>query len=135
MQVLGFASWSLQRAIELFDSSGLIMEEGAACEAHDRLMEFFKSYAWLANFFYAQRLMLFRIRPKMHYMWHQAVQVRLWRINPSCFDNFSEESLRGHIKGMAKACHGSTVTTKMFYRYLISLAVEVSKHGDRIADR
>lgn len=135
LQTLGFTAWNLQRAIEIFDNSGMLLEERMACEAHGRLMNFFRGYTFLASLFYEQRLMLYRVRPKMHYMWHQAQQVLTWRINPGCFDNFSEESLLGHVKGMARACHGSTVTTKLFCRYLLSLAIEVSRHEDRIAER
>ena len=91
MQVLGTAAWSLQRAITIFDNSGLILDKQLAEEACGALQVFFKSYAWLASFYVGRRLLLFRMRPKMHYLWHQAAQVGAWRLNPCCFDNFKED--------------------------------------------
>ena len=98
LQVLGTCLYSLQRCISLLDHSDLILDPETAADASDMLKLHIKSYCWLASFYYNQRQMLFRIRPKMHYMWHQVVQIREWRLNIGIFATWDDETFLGKSK-------------------------------------
>lgn len=90
------------------DNSGILLDVDTANEASEMLLLHIKSYAWLAAKFDSERLMAFKIRPKFHYLWHQACQIREWRINVGVFATWSDESFLGKIKLVATACHGKT---------------------------
>ena len=129
LQVLATCCYSLQRCIFLLDGSGIILDREAAEESSEMLLLHIKSYAWLAAYFYNKRVMVFRIRPKLHYIYHQAVQLREWRINMSVFATWTDESFLGKIKVVATACHGKTMTSRVFQRYLLCLALLVHRHN------
>lgn len=127
LQVLGTCCYSLQKCITELDHSGIILEESVANEASEMLLLHIKTYAWLASYFYSSKLMVFRIRPKLHYIWHQALQIRQWRINMSVFSTWTDESFLGKIKLVGTACHGKTMTTRVFQRYLLCLAMLIHR--------
>ena len=74
--------------------------------------------------------MLFKIRPKFHYLWHQAVTLKTWRINVGVFANWDEEALLGKVRFIAVACHGRTVTQRVFERYLLVFALTIHRHSE-----
>lgn len=128
LQVLATSCYGLQRCITLLDHAGIILEDAVAKESSEMLLLHIRTYAWLAAYFYNQRLMVFRIRPKMHYIFHQAIQLREWKINFGVFACFHDETFLGKIKAVAKACHGSTVLHRMLQRYILCLALLVHRH-------
>lgn len=128
LQVLATCCYSLQKVVTLLDSSGIILDGDTAAEASDMLLLHIKSYAWLAAFFYNERVMVFRIRPKLHYIYHQAIQLREWKINIGVFATFHDETFLGKIKAVATACHGKTMTVRVYERYLLCLALLVHQH-------
>eukprot|EP00435_Cladocopium_sp_Y103_P011382 s2437_g3.t1 len=128
LQVLATCCYSLQKVVTLLDSSGIILDGDTAREASDMLFLHIKSYAWLAAYFYNERVMVFRIRPKLHYIYHQAIQLREWRINIGVFATFHDETFLGKIKAVATACHGKTMTHRVYERYLLCLALLVHQH-------
>lgn len=129
LQVLGTCCYSLQKCISLMDNSGILLDVDTANEASEMLLLHIKSYAWLAAKFDSERLMAFKIRPKFHYLWHQACQIREWRINMGVFATWSDESFLGKIKLVATACHGKTMTSRVYQRYLLCLAMLVYRHN------
>lgn len=129
LQVLATCCYSLQRCIFLLDGSGIILDRETAEESSEMLLLHIKAYSWLAAYFYKLRIMVFRIRPKPHYIYHQAVQLREWRINMSVFATWSDESFLGKIKLVGTACHGKTMTSRVFQRYLLCLALLVHRHN------
>ena len=128
LQVLATCCYSLQNCVSLLDGSGILLDRSTATEASEMLQLHITSYVWLASFFFSQRKLLFRIRPKLHYMWHQAVQIREWRINLGVFATFEDETFLGKIKMIATACHGKTMTSRVYQRYLLCLALLVHRH-------
>ena len=115
--------------IFLLDGSGIILDRETAEESSEMLLLHIIAYSWLAAYFYKLRIMVFRIRPKLHYIYHQAVQLREWRINMSVFATWSDESFLGKIKLVGTACHGKTMTSRVFQRYLLCLALLVHRHN------
>lgn len=128
MQVLATSAFSLQRAICILDSAGIVLGEMDAEEASKMLLLHCKSYCWLSAFFVSQRKMLFRVRPKLHYIVHQALQVKNLKLNLSSFTTFKEESFLGKIKAIICSCHGATCYVRFFQRYLLCLALMIRKH-------
>ena len=128
LQVLATCCYSLQKVVTLLDSSGIILDDVTAGDASDLLLLHIKCYAWLASFFYNARVMVFRIRPKLHYIYHQAIQLRQWKINIGVFATFHDETFLGKIKAVATACHGKTMTYRVYERYLLCLALLVHQH-------
>ena len=128
LQVLATCCYALQNCVSLLDGAGIILDVSTAEEASEMLQLHISSYVWLAAFYFNERLMLFRIRPKLHYMWHQALQIREWRINIGIFATFHDETFLGKIKMVATACHGKTMTSRVYQRYLLCLALLVHRH-------
>lgn len=52
----------------------------------------------VSAFFRREREMLFRVRPKHHYLAHQDTQLLAWKINQSAFHTSDEESFLGKAK-------------------------------------
>ena len=129
LQVLATCCYSLQRAITLLDSSGILLDEDTAHEASKMLCLHVKSYVWLAVYFFKKHQLLFRIRPKHHYLLHKAVQIRTWKINMKVFSTWDEEAFLGKIKAIACACHGKTLTQRLYERYILVLALTLNWHG------
>lgn len=130
MQVLATCAYGLQQCITVLDTSGLVLSEAESVEACESLALHCKTYAWLAAKFYCQRLMLFKFRPKFHYVYHMAVQMKEYRLNVWAFTTFSEESFIGKCKTIYCACHGRTVNKRFYERYLLCLALMVKRHAD-----
>ena len=105
------------------DGSGLVFTDEEAAEASNCLELHLKSYMWLAVYFYERRVMYFKVRCKTHYLFHVVVEIRMWKLNPTIWENFEEESFLGKLKRIAIRCHGGTCTQRVFSRYLLCLAM------------
>lgn len=73
--------------------------------------------------------MLFRIRPKCHYLHHIGRDVRRNRLNvrltSACF---YDESFLGYIKRIAVSCHStSMIRTRFWQRYFLFLGLRFEK--------
>lgn len=68
------------------------------------------------------------MRPKIHYLYHQAEQIRTWKLNLCTFANWDEESFLGKVKAIGVACHGRTFLSRIYERYIICLALLVQNH-------
>ena len=123
LQVLSTCLFGVQRMVEIMDMNGLILEPLDALEASDCLHLHLRCYSWLALFFYDLRQPLFKMRPKCHYLWHQAQDLQSWKLNLNMFHTFGEESLLGKIKTIAQKVHGRTMSQRTFQRYLLFVAV------------
>ena len=124
IQMLAYCLWALNRAMEIFDGGGILLSRRESREASMMMQHHLKAYQFLATS-HGTPCSLFRMRPKSHYLYHTARQVERWRINPSLFHNFEEESWLGRCKRIAIHCHGKTMTTRVLQRYLICLALYV----------
>ena len=128
LHTLATCCFGLQKCIEIMDSGGIILDQPSANEAYESLMMHIKSYSWLASFYFSKKQMLFRIRPKLHYMWHQARQIKEWRLNLVLFSTTHDETFLGKIKKVAIACHGKTATARVYQRYILCLALLIHQH-------
>ena len=90
-------------------------------QLHLRSTEFLASYAWQNS------IMIFKMRPKHHYLWHVGQSVKATRLNPRLHHVWSDEKFLGCIKKVACHCHGSTVQKRAIERYLIALSSYLAK--------
>lgn len=132
--MLGTAAYSLQRAIELMDNSGMLLSDEDSKECSHCLFSFLKTYSWLAAYYFEESVLLFRLRPKHHMMWHHAMQIKKWKLNQSLFHTFDEESFLGKLKQICRACHGRTATQRLYERYLLVFAMLIEGHR-RISEK
>lgn len=82
------------------DNSGLILSVEDAKETSRCLLVHLQAYSWLASFFWEERRLLFRLRPKHHCVFHQSRQFEQWRINQAMFHCFDQESFLGKLKNI-----------------------------------
>ena len=131
LQTLAFSAWNLNRAVEICDGDHLLLVPRYADECDEVLQQHLRSFQFLAVR-HGVNARLFNMRPKCHYNYHTGDQTRKWQINPFCFDCFDEESWLGHIKRIAKQCHGSTMTARVLSRYLICLGLFLENHRRQV---
>ena len=131
LNVLATCCYSLQRVIELMDTSGFIFSVAEASEACESLKTHLKTYMWLAWYSYSRCLLLFKVRCKTHYNFHVADDIKATRLNPAMFQNFDEESFLGKLKHIGIRCHGATCVQRMFMRYLLCLAMFVREFSKK----
>ena len=126
VQVLATCCYGLQRANEIQTHGGLILEQNEAQEASTQVWVFICCFQWLALKCKADGLLLFKCRPKLHYMAHTADDLATLRLNQlKLFATFTEESFLGRIKSIACQVHGKTLTVRVFQRYILTLAVAI----------
>ena len=123
LQVLASCCYGIQRMIDIMDASDIILSCEDANAAAESMKLHLKAFVWLALYFHDKRMMLFKLRPKSHYLWHMANDLPTWRLNFAVFHTFSEESFLGKIKAIALKTHGRTMTQRTFQRYLLFMAV------------
>lgn len=105
----------------------MVLSEGEALEASDCLFRFLTTNQELAEQFWNQK-MLFKIRSKHHFLWHQAWQVRMYRLNQNLHTCWGDESFLGRLKKVGRLCHGKTMaTTRVFERYILGFALHLQE--------
>ena len=94
-----------------------------SCEEFAALIKIhLRSTEWLASYAWAERIMIFKMRPKHHYLLHLAADVEETFLNPKMFHNFSEESYLGQVKYLARKCHARKMSLRVLQRWLIAMA-------------
>ena len=131
LNALATCAYSLQRAIEIMDSAGLVLSNDDAREAKQSLISYVQSFCWLALHCCDNHLLLFKVRPKTHYLYHVATEVGELRLNQNLTHTFEEESFLGKIKAIAAKTHGKTMTQRVFQRYLLCFAVFIDQDRRR----
>lgn len=131
LNVLATCAYSLQRAIEIMDSAGLVLSNDDAREAKQSLISYVQSFCWLAFHCCDNHLLLFKVRPKTHYLYHVATEVGELRLNQNLTHTFEEESFLGKIKAIAAKTHGKTMPQRVFQRYLLCFAVFIDQDRRR----
>ena len=133
LQVLATCCWALQRFLEVIDNAGLVVEPEEAAEGSSTLWAHVRLYAWLALYCSDRKLLLFKVRPKAHYLCHVAMSLSQTRLNFNAFHTFDEESFLGKIKSICQKTHGSTMTQRIYQRYCLCLALFL--HHQRQIDK
>jgi len=135
LQVLASCCYGLQRATEIQSYAGLVLSCAEAEEASKSVFTFVACFAWLALSCAGNSLLLFKCRPKLHYMMHTAEDLKTLRLNQlKLFSTFTEESFLGRLKSIATQVHGKTLALRVFQRYILTLAVSLYRFKERMVD-
>lgn len=129
VNILALCVYSLQRFIEIQDSAGLVLDESAT-----NLRIHLRTYAVLADHYFKERVMMYKIRCKSHYLYHVSQEVEAWKINQTLFHTFQEESFLGKLKAKGVRCHGRSTTARLYQRYFFCLAVYFEESRKREMD-
>ncbi len=134
LQVLAECCYGLQRSTEVQSEGGLILERGDADEASKNLYTFIGCFSWLALYSVDNKWVLFKCRPKLHYLMHTAEDLASLRLNQlKLFSTFVEESFLGRVKSIATQVHGKTLTLRVLQRYILILALSFHHFKERMA--
>ena len=128
LQVLATCCWNLQVTTEIMDDSGLLLAPEDASRAATALRRHVRAFAWLALYYQDRKALLFKVRPKMHYMMHMADGLERTRLNFNGFHVFDEESYLGKLKAIAQRVHGKNMSQRIFQRYFLTLAIFLNHH-------
>ena len=77
----------------------------------------------LANFSQSQGWLLWRCKPKHHYLDHVSSSVARTCLNPNIGSVWDEESFLGKIKKVAVCCHAANTMKRVLQRYLLLLGL------------
>ena len=86
-----------------------------------------RSTQYLASYCWERWVFAFKLRPKHHYLWHVGQMVGAACLNPSLFHVWEDEKFLGHVKEIAKQCHGATMQKRALERYVLALAEHLHK--------
>jgi hypothetical protein len=111
---------SLATAIRLMDAStGPWMNPDAAKEVARHGKLFLRVYHFLAVQAQSQGRCAYKLRPKLHYMWHMFDSVERTGENPRRQDLFDAEDFIGKIKKVANSTHVRNAPLRTIQRYLL----------------
>ena len=118
-ELVAMCNWTLLRAINIFDSSGLLLTPADAAEASRCLDNHLMSWQVLSHRFAEHRC--YFLRPKHHGLAHLAQSIKRNRLNPRSYQCYDEESFIGRVKRFCSKCHGRTASLRSIQRYLLLL--------------
>lgn len=121
--MLALTTYSLQRTIEIYDHSGLVLTRSQAEEAASCMRTHLESYSYLAWVYWTRRELCYKIRCKSHYLFHVADETRDFWLNQNLYHTFAEESWLGKLKAVAQQCHGRSVGGRVYQQYFLALAM------------
>ena len=124
VQLVALCNWSLVRAMEVMENASYVMTKQEADEYFDMLILHLKCLQLLAADAAAKDLPEWKLRPKLHFLWHLAWDTKTNRLNPRYWTaTWEDESFLGVLKQTGKTCHGSTVGHRLLQRHFLRIAV------------
>lgn len=115
--------------IHLIARSDLILTDADATSAQHSLLEFIRLYLALASRAVQIRELHFKVRPKLHYLWHLADELQPSHgpaINPNVFSCWNDESYMGRIAKLSAKTHKRSTPLRAIHRYMYVLAKHLS---------
>ena len=124
IHVAATAVWALNQAIHTMDNASYLLREEEAVSMHDNIMLHLRCVQELALKAHRLNQPYWAIRPKAHYIWHQAIDVKRNQHNPKYFTAcWEDESFLGKLKHIGQQCHGATTGLRMLQRHFLSMAI------------
>ena len=116
-------AWAFAELDHIFDSADRELTEHEIRRSSYAAYAYLSTYSWLAEQAANLGLALYRIRPKHHYFQHIIDRTAEDKQNPRSLSCTGEETFMGIMKRIGKACHGSSIYTRIFQRYLLYVAI------------
>ena len=120
-QVLATLLWATAEFIHVSDHAEFVLSQASLDQLHHAANLADMTYAWLCN--HTHERLLFRPRPKNHYMGHLTDQTVRLRLNPRDLACWQDETYLGFVKKLTRMCHGSSVLKTSLLRYFLCLAL------------
>lgn len=122
---------SYSAMIRLMKHADHIFTQQQALTFKDLVLRHLNSYTWLHK-----RGMEIRnkhepgkhcyiLMPKMHHLYHLAMDTALHRLNPVSHQLMSAESFIGIVGRISRACHRSSLSLRTLERYLCKLYIKI----------
>lgn len=119
-QVRACMCFSLSNLLSTWSQGGRPLLQPAERKATQRLgVWFLAAYSYLAAKALERRLLLYKLRPKHHYLVHLLEHAAESGMNPMHLSNFLDEDNMKMMRGVAKACHAKTVKHAWARRYIL----------------
>ena len=119
-QVRASMCWALSTAVSIWSRGSrpyLTPEEADRSTELGRI--YIKLYSWLASEALARGQLLWKLRPKYHYMQHMLDEVERTHANPMSQSNFLDEDHMKRLRGATVYCHPGTVKLTWARRYVL----------------
>ena len=114
--------WHLLRYVNITDQAGWRLSNDEAVAQLEHGWEFLKLYAELAADALRHEQLAYKVRPKLHYLWHTFMEAYKTRLNPRRYDLFAAEDFIGRIKRLGAQCHRSSLSQRVCDRLRIFYA-------------
>lgn len=124
---------SYAELIGVMRSENHILTVNEADHFHKMALLHLQSYAWMhkhgmemtSKHLAGKRCYL--LLPKLHHLWHLAMDVKQSRVNPASTQLLTAESFIGMVGRAARACHRSTVSKRTLQKYLCMLHQDITQ--------
>lgn len=129
--------WSLVAAVNLMDSSDLILSPEQAQEISALLKQHLLHWQGINQFYVHQKVKRWKLRPKHHCLEELCKKMVETRVNPRHTACWQDESYLGQLKQVAVRCHSSTVLLRVFQRLILRLSQkwqELRNHLDSLPE-
>ncbi|CAE7241970.1 unnamed protein product [Symbiodinium sp. CCMP2592] len=124
--------WNLDSALSIFGTAS--RPHAATSDVHlgcRRFTTFLLSYQKLALNALQQQRLLFKLRPKLHYLQHLILDTQQTELNAMAMSNFGDEDHMKVLKSVSHACHPGKVLTSWAKRYLIKKCLLLRRYEYR----
>ena len=112
--------WNLSAALSIwYRGSRPTLTQEQAEQSAEFGRNHLRTYALLALKAAESERLLYKLRPKHHYMEHLLDEVERLHRNPMAQSNFLDEDNMKVLKGVSLACHPRTVKTTWARRYIL----------------
>ena len=115
--------------VEILAGAGMFLTPEEARLARLAGEEFLTMYQALACQALPAGELLWRLRPKWHYLCHQVASLTETKENPSKMDLCAAETYMGRIKLIASKCHGKTIARRVAERLALHPALVLGMIG------
>ena len=116
-------AWGISTFLQTSDVCGVVLEDATIDKLAYAGSLYVLSYASLAERAAINGVCMWKIRPKLHVFDHMISDMRETKLNPARYGAWGEEDFLGKIKYMTKHCHGQSVLTTSFLRYMLYLGL------------
>ena len=114
---------ALATFMHTLDSADLWLTRGEQRAAFKSGHLWLLSMQWLADEALKRRALVWKLRPKWHYLTHTVFRLQRSRLNPRFQHTFQEEDFMGKLAKLCRRCPQKNQTTRFAQRYLLNLAV------------
>lgn len=115
------------RYLRTLDRAGNVLTNEERWTAYRAGMKHLQCYRRLASWGVANKIRLWKHRPKQHYFHHQLLRLKKSRLNPKCFQNSAEETMLGRLKKIGAHTHKSQTSLRILQRHLLHLGMRWRK--------